>query len=316
MSTKETVPVFFAVNDPYAAALGVAIKSLTANANPDRQYQLIILNQGLRPEHVKKIKQLATPNVSIDFESMAAKIQECLSDNNNTLRADYFTLTIYYRLFIAEMFPEIKRAVYIDADVIVLDDIGKLYDTDLQGNMIGAALDPVIGTDALMSNYSRNAVGVPAERYVNSGVLLMDLQQLRQRDFAGHFLNLLNTYHFNSIAPDQDYINAIATDRMFIIDSKWDVENGELAGTKLIHYNLYQKPWRYAGMKGEEAFWKYAPATPFNDELRANLAIYDTPEHHQEDDQHFKDLLARADRIAAETGTFHEVQEQTGKVRL
>lgn len=316
MSTKEIVPVFFAVDDGYAAALGVTIQSLIANSDPDRQYQIIILNQGIKDEYVAKLKQLATANVSIDFESMAAKIRECLGDKNNKLRADYFTLTIYYRLFIAEMFPNIKRALYIDADVIILDDIGKLYDTDLTGNMLGAALDPVIGTDALMANYANRAVGVQATRYVNSGVLVMDLQQLRQRDFAEHFLNLLNTYHFNSIAPDQDYINAISANRLTILDSKWDVETGELDGTKLIHYNLYQKPWRYAGMKGAEAFWKYAPATPFEDELRANLAVYDTEEHHEADDQHMRDMKARADRIAHQTGTFREVQEQTGKVRL
>ncbi|TXJ87231.1 hypothetical protein FU655_07970 [Lactobacillus delbrueckii] len=41
----------------------------------------------------------------------------------NYLRADFFTLSIFYRLFITELFPEYDKAVYIDADTVLNADI-------------------------------------------------------------------------------------------------------------------------------------------------------------------------------------------------
>ena len=60
-----------------------------------------------------------------------------------------------------------------------------------------------------VARYMEEAVGVSRYEYINSGVLLMNLNKLREKEFDKHFLNLLNTYHFDCIAPDQDYINAI-----------------------------------------------------------------------------------------------------------
>ena len=49
-----------------------------------------------------------------------------------------FTLTIYFRLFIAELFPELDKAVYIDSDTVINDDIAKLYSVDMGDAMFGA----------------------------------------------------------------------------------------------------------------------------------------------------------------------------------
>ena len=48
----------------------------------------------------------------------------------NRLYSGEFTLTIYFRLFIAELFPELDKAVYIDSDTVINDDIAKLYSVD------------------------------------------------------------------------------------------------------------------------------------------------------------------------------------------
>ena len=38
----------------------------------------------------------------------------------NRLRSDYFTMTIYFRIFIPDMYPEYDKAIYIDSDIVVM----------------------------------------------------------------------------------------------------------------------------------------------------------------------------------------------------
>ena len=76
-------------------------------------------------------------------------------------------------------------------------------------NYIGACHDMSISDYEDIVTYTEEAVGVKRSEYINSGVLLMNMKKMRIDKFEEHFLDLLNTYHFDSIAPDQDYINAM-----------------------------------------------------------------------------------------------------------
>ena len=59
-TVKDTIPVFFSIDDLYAPSLAVAIKSLISNANPDNHYHLIVLHNNLSEEHQKRIGALST----------------------------------------------------------------------------------------------------------------------------------------------------------------------------------------------------------------------------------------------------------------
>lgn len=310
------MPIFFAVDDHYAASLAVAIQSLVANADRGRSYHVIVLQRGLKPENRKNLLALATDNVQVELVPMAERIKECLADNGNKLRADYFTLTIYYRLFIAEMFPQYSKGLYLDADVIALDDVAKLFATDVNGKLVAAAVDPFIATDAIMAPYAVNSVGVPADAYVNSGVLVMNLAEMRQQHFAEHFLTLLNQYKFASIAPDQDYLNAIAADQMVHLPLSWNVQEvGPSYAVQLVHYNLFKKPWHYVDVPNGADFWRYADQTPYAAKLRATRAHF-TAADAANDEKHMREMVARAESITYAPASFRDIQARTGEVRL
>ena len=57
---------------------------------------------------------------------------------------EYYSKTTYVRLFIAEMFPEIDKAIYIDSDTVVLGDIAQLYAYDLGDAYVGACKEQVM----------------------------------------------------------------------------------------------------------------------------------------------------------------------------
>jgi len=240
----------------------------------------------------------------------------------NRLRCDYFTLTIYYRLFIADRFPEYDKGIYLDSDIVVPGDISELYQIELGENLIGACMDRSIVSVPELVDYVEKAVGTSIDHYINSGILLMNLKKMRQTDFCGHFLRLLHTFHFDCIAPDQDYINAMCSGKIVYLDEAWDAmppEGGagvpELENPHLIHYNLFQKPWCYDNIPYEEYFWYYAKKSPFYPDIVRFKRKY-SDEQKESDRTCLGNLIQKGARLARENKTFRKAFENGEKIRV
>lgn len=313
------IPIFFTIDDGYAPFLAVALSSAIKNSSPDRQYRAIVLYQELSESNIAKLSSLETESFKIELTPMKANFEALDDRMSNRLRCDYFTLTIYFRLFIPAMFPQYDKGIYIDSDVVLTDDIASLYDTEIGDNLIGACNDLSIADTPPLVAYTENAVGVKSQEYINSGVLLMNLKGLRKCDIEGHFLTLLNTYHFDSIAPDQDYINAMCNGKIYYLDESWDAMPNDakppLSKTNLIHYNLFSKPWCYDGVQYEEVFWKYAEHSGYIDEIRAYKAAY-TEDKKKADRECLELLVRRGAEICDNEITFKKLYEKGVKIRL
>lgn len=313
------IPIFFSVDDGYAPYLAAALTSAIAHASESRLYRAIVLHGELSEENRSRLSSLATDNFKIEFAEMKEGLESITDRMSNRLRCDYFTLTIYYRLFIPTMFPQYHKAIYIDSDVILNADIAELYDTPIGNNLIGACPDYSIQEVPPLVDYVENAVGVPRLEYINSGVLVMNLDELRKCRLDEHFLGLLNDYHFDCVAPDQDYLNAICNGRIHYLGEEWDAMPNDtkppLAAPKLIHYNLFSKPWCYDGIQYSELFWKYAERSGYIDEIRAHKDSY-SDEQKRSDSECMTLLVTRGGEMAQKDVTFKKMFENGVKIRL
>ena len=70
-------------------------------------------------------------------------------------------------LFIPSIFPEYDKVIYLDSDIVVNCDIAELYNKDMGDNIIGAVKDMTINTNKDFIEYSKIAIGVEAEKYIN-----------------------------------------------------------------------------------------------------------------------------------------------------
>lgn len=318
MINKE-IPIFFTIDDNYAPFLSVALNSAIKNSSTLNRYKAIVLHQDLSDENKRRLKALETEHFAVDFIPMQSGLESITDRMSNRLRCDYFTLTIYFRLFIATMFPQYDKGVYIDSDVVLTGDVAELYGIDIGDNLIGACADKSVVDVPELANYMENAVGVDRHEYINSGVLLMNLKKLREVRFDEHFLNLLNTYHFDCIAPDQDYLNAICNGKIHYLDEQWDAmpNDGQppLERAKLIHYNLFAKPWCYDNIQYGDLFWHYAEDSGYYDEIRAYKDGY-SDEQKASDSQCMGLLLSRGDSIPEQEVTFKKMAESGVKIRL
>ena len=313
------IPIFFTIDDSYAPFLAVALNSAIKNSDPQRNYKAIVLYQDLGADNISRLQALQTENFKIELMPIRANMEALDDRMSNRLRCDYFTLTIYFRLFIPSMFPQYDKGIYIDSDVVLTDDIAKLFDIDIGENYIGACNDLSIADIPPLVAYTEKAVGVNAKEYINSGVLLMNLKKMRDDDLEGHFLSLLNKYHFDSIAPDQDYLNAICNGKIYYLEEKWDTMPNDakpmLTETSLIHYNLFSKPWCYDGIQYEEQFWNYAQDCGFIDEIREFKASY-TEDKKKADSECLELLVRRGMEIPENDITFKKMNEKGVRIRL
>lgn len=318
---QELIPIFFTIDDGYAPYLHVALISLIKNASKDRRYKIIVVYQELNEENRNNLAKLVEdyPNFEMEFKFMKQSLDMITDRIENRLRSDYFTMTIYFRIFIPDMYPEYDKAIYIDSDIIVPGDISELYDTDMHDNLIGVVTDGSVNDVPELQRYMTESLGLKLGDYFNSGMLLMNMKELRNVHLAEHFLYLLNKYHFDCVAPDQDYLNSMCYGKIEYLDSCWDAmpnrNKPEIENPKIIHYNLFDKPWCYDNIQYQDYFWEYAKQSVYYDKIKAYKAAY-TDKQKEDDHAHLLDLFRRAGTNADTEVTFRKVLESGEKVRL
>lgn len=289
MNIRE-IPIFFAVDDGYCPFLAVAIQSMIDNSSPENHYSIKVLNTDISRENKNKISKYKRENISIEFVDLNYYIRKV---KDKLYTRDYYSKTTYFRLFIPNLYPQYDKALYLDSDIVILDDIANLYDTDLGDNLVAAAPDDVIQFHPVFQTYAEKVVGVADyHRYFNAGVLLMNLHQLRRFKFQEKFVYLLDKIKF-SVAQDQDYLNRLCKGRVKLVDRVWNrmpIEDPKIRteDVKLVHYNLAFKPWHFEDILYKEFFWMYAQETEYFDQIQDIRESYTEEERFLDAQKHEK----------------------------
>lgn len=318
---KVTVPVFFTVDETYAPYLSTALASLIDNTSEKYKYDVNVIYHNLSRRSMRKLEKLNKGKedyINLIFTEMQETL-EGISDRKETrLKADCFTPTIYYRIFLPEMFPQYDRGIYLDSDIIVRSDIAELFNVDLGGNIMAACTDMSTQSNKLFCKYFDDAVGIPHKKYFNSGVLLMDFKKFRDEEFCEHFFYLLNKYDFDTVAPDQDYLNALCNGRIKYLGYEWNTmpSNGfmHIDEPKIVHYNLFFKPWHYDGTEYEEYYWDYAKRSAFIKEIEREKRSF-TKKKVRGDEERLKLMSERVEEILKDEITFKKIFDSGQETR-
>ena len=297
------IPVFFSTDDNYIPYLDVAVRSLIANASNEYTYRIIILNTGLESDNVAKVKQNEKDGVVIDFVDISENLESIKRHFKNVY---HFSIVTYYRLFIASLFPQYDRIVYLDCDLVVLGDISELYNIPLGDNILAAAPEQYVQNTAEFRHYARKALGVDPDGYVNAGVLVINLKEFRKNRIEEKFVELITRYDFDLLDPDQAYLNYLCRDKICVLPNGWNKEPMELPcdGKKnIVHYALYKKPWQYDDVTDGEFFWHYAKRSPFYGQILQSKESFGEEERMKKEAA-AREILEHAELIAASDYTF------------
>ena len=292
-TTKEIIPIFFAVDDKYAPYLCVALNSLKAHASQKYEYDVNILIEELSDESRGALLSLETENVKVKFVNVQKKLESILSRLH--LR-DYYTKATYYRFFIPAMFEEYDRGVYLDCDIAITDDIAKLYHCALGDNLVAGVPDEIITDIDVFGRYSEVVLNIPRYEYFNAGILVMNLKEMRRVNIEEQFASLLSQRTFR-VAQDQDYLNVLCYNKTLLLNKKWNKtplpSSNIYIIPKIAHYKINFKPWKYDGVPYGELFWRYAKGTHFYTQLLEAKNSY-TDEEKRIDSMQYASLVQLA----------------------
>ena len=275
MNHKSVIPIFFACDNHFVKYTVVALHSIMCNASRKYQYKIHILNIDICDALQEKIKSMSDENFEICF----VDVREYLDSVSDRLPIrDYYSKTTYYRMFIAEMFPEYEKAIYIDSDTIVLGDIAELYHKELGQNYVAAAHDQVMIQVDTYGTYVEKVLGVERDNCFNAGLLLINCSAFREHKILEKFMELLDVYTF-VVTQDEDYLNLLCHNKVLWLEQQWNTEVfGEIpyeeSTFKIIHYIMVSKPWHYKDCRFGEYFWKYAKETFVYEEIIEVLNSY------------------------------------------
>ena len=300
---KPIIPIFYACDDAFIKYTVVSLHSMIRNASRDYQYRVYVLHTEASDAMKKAVMDLADDCFDISF----VDVNEYLDSIADKLPVrDYYSKTTYYRLFIADMFPEYEKVLYIDSDTVVRHDISELYNTELDNNILGACPEEYVQNTPEFRIYAEKALGVDPTSYINAGVLLINLDQFRKDDIEKKFIDLITEYDFDLLDPDQAYLNYLCRDKICVLPNGWNKEPLPEAceGKKnIVHYALYKKPWQCDDVIDGDCFWNYAKKSPFYEVILQRKNSF-TAEDAAENEKMAKEILEHAIQIADSDYTF------------
>ena len=304
--TDKEIPIFFSTDDNYIPFLDVAIASLIDNASKEYKYNIVVLNTGLKKGNMEKIRKNEREGVAIKFFDISDRLKDVLSRFKNVY---HFSIATYYRLFIASLFPQYDKIIYLDCDLVVLGDISKLYNIDLGNNILAGVPDQFVNGTSDFRTYTREAIGIEPEYYINAGVLVINLKEFRKNNIEEKFVSLVTDYDFDLLDPDQAYLNYLCRGKILALDNGWNKEpmQIECEGEKnIVHYALYKKPWQYDDVIDGESFWTYARGSAFYDVILKRKESFGKAERGQKE-MMAKEILEHAKKIVGSDNTFLKV---------
>ncbi|MCR4643717.1 MAG: glycosyltransferase family 8 protein [Lachnospiraceae bacterium] len=233
----ECIQVCFSVHDgtgEYTKYLGVALVSMLRNTMASMMIH-IIHDDSLNELNKLKLEQIAsTYGQKIYFHPIT--MDEGEFKNNDTKRHTIGTL---FRLKICDVIDKsITRIIYLDADVVVNLDIKTLWNEDLEGKAIGGVVPLKFNVKMPICECGM----VTYNDYINAGVLLIDLDKIRDMDFYDACSMFLKKYPELCRSLDQDAINYVCKDEICKLDMRYNTssvfarQNTEWDENRIYHF--------------------------------------------------------------------------------
>lgn len=244
--------ILVTLDEHYIPQLNVMLYSLLC-ANPECRFDVYLLHTAIPEVALQSTRRLLHGQGQL----FPIQVRDLGLDNAPT--TDRYPQEIYYRIFAARFLPDtLDRVLYLDPDIIVNGSIASLYDLPMRDYYFAAASHT--GRILQMVNSLRLDAGEDSP-YINSGVMLMNLELLRQEQDYGDVFRFIKERKAFLLLPDQDIISGLygskiyaldpfrynMTERLFQSHAPFE-KNLNLAWVRhscvIIHYCGRNKPWK------------------------------------------------------------------------
>lgn len=266
MKELENITLVVTCNDHFSLMLGALIQSIGTNHTSSKQIDLYVVNDHILSKNKIRINKCADQakinliwlESDVIFENVKLPL-----DNSS------FPRNVYMRLFIPSFLPEmVKKAIYLDVDMICCTDIAKLWEIDLAGKPIAAVKDrsEVVSSEwGGISNYKELNID-PDTPYFNTGLIVFNTDVWRIEGITQKIIDAVENNIKYAGFPDQYGLNVVLAANCLSLDFRWNCYSVldekdpfiiHFIGNKPI-YKSYSDNANYS-----KEFFKYLRSTPW-----------------------------------------------------
>ncbi len=198
------INVVYYSDTKYMPYMMTSIYSIKKNKYFYTRYNIYVIADGFNYIDKQKLKKLEDYSLKIHIITA----NELALDYSHLGRFQSFKPAMQ-KVFISKYVKDVNKAIYIDSDTIVQKDLIGLYNKDVKDVYIAAS------RDGLMFMYPEHIeeVGLKwRDFYFNSGVMLLNLQKMRQDKFIEKSLMYFNNNY--EVFADQDILNVVSKEKV------------------------------------------------------------------------------------------------------
>lgn len=206
--------VVYSSDDNYAQHTGVSIISLLENNKHFKEICIYVIDNEISKINKEKLIEIINKyKRKITFVNFN-KYKEELHLN---MQWD-IAISAYARLFISSIVPKnIDKILYFDCDIVVVNKIDELWNTDIEDYYIAGVEDTVSSTTKLMVGLSKK------DKYINSGMLLINLKKWRRDNIEDKFIKFIDSKNGRVTHHDQGVINGVLYEKSKILKPSFNL---------------------------------------------------------------------------------------------
>ena len=247
--------ILITINKKYIKQVNILLNSIQYS-NAKENFNIYILHKDLEEKDLKIIEN----NLDLNrFQIQLIHISE-KEIQKFPVHEKRYPVEVYFRIFASNYLPQdLERILYLDADTIVINSLKELYETDFENNYYVAATH----IKKVLHKLNEIRLNIKEdEPYINTGVLLMNLKELRKVNIEKEVKAFIEKNEKKLLLPDQDILVSMFGDKIKLVDSlkynlgertvntyninhpknqiglRWICRN-----TVIIHYFGRNKPW-------------------------------------------------------------------------
>ena len=263
------------IDSNFVRFCGVTMASIMHNDIPS-DICFHIVTDGLAPADEAVLRGLAEDRGSqIRFYNVPSKI---LDSYELRWEGKRLSIVVFFRCLLSSLLPaDVEKVIYLDCDMLVLEPLGTLWDTPLDGLALAAAPDSMVPNP----KHPQRLCYDESYGYFNGGMLLINLKYWREHDVETQCEEYYNKYTERVLMNDQDLLNGLLYDKKVLVDIRYNLQEGAyrlpkdkpadwqppyidlLLNPAILHYSA-RKPWQYHCMHPlRHLYFYYQDMTPW-----------------------------------------------------
>jgi lipopolysaccharide biosynthesis glycosyltransferase len=230
----------FSFDKNYIDVFKVLLHSIALN-NPEEDITIYLLHYDMEEEALADLKQTIR---AYGFHFTPINCRKFLEESKEITINRYYTIEMYLWLFAPYVLPEdVDRALYLDPDIINLNNMQKFYAMDFEDHLF-IAMDYEIKNKIVQPFNNLRLRTLSAEHYFNAGVALLNIKKLREERQPEEISKAVIQNKSVLILPDQDILNLLYTSE--IKNASWELFNLDPRLYQLFHLlkpEVYNEEW-------------------------------------------------------------------------